>query len=1029
MKRFASRIGIATIVAIASGCSVLVDTSEFDYGAITADAGPAQVVSPSAMVTLDASGSTQSAGKRLTFRWEQTSGTPVTLATPTAATTTFTAPATIGMLEFMVHVDDGAPGETTDTVQVQVDSTPVLSPGPDLEAMTVRTTFLDATKAFDPDGEAITFTWTQTSGPAVTITGANSPVASFVTPRDKGNLTFHVEACDAALQCATDDIAVVVYKWTKIVAGRSHALALRSDGTAWGWGNGSSGELGSSPYGVPAPARVNTLTNVVDVYAGEGASYTKTMDGTLYAQGTNYYGSLGVPNPSSNYYNVYDATPVDAPLQGARAFSHVWAGALFITAGGQMLGTGYNNNGELGTCSIQAYTYPTTYTVPLPVGATAWTNVWLAKLGNPNWAIATADNNYGYAWGKNISGSFGNNSAASTTCATTVQNNYLFSAPRAVATGTNFVVWVTGSGSLYSWGAKQGDLGNSDLLAPVVRGNNNDWTSVAATAYGAGLAVRENGYLYAWGEGSNGELGLGDDPPVDKYPPAATPAPFRVGTDVDWAQVAAGDSVSLGLKTDGTIWSWGSGGSNLLGTGYVSSGGSPPNRLVPTRIADRRGFCGDGYVATGLDANGQLVTEACDDGPRNGSPGACSASCRCPATRVVYVDADATGSNGGTSWANAFRSVQTAIDLAGSCDTIWVAEGTYHPPASPANAPIVTMTNGSEIYGGFDGSETMFAQRDPARNPTIFDGSGTSYHVVVGGDGGVLDGFTVRGGNAAGTAGTDDASGGGLLLVTPGEATFLVADVLFTANTASEGGGAIFARDTVGNRRPVVVVRSRLNGNSSLAGGAIYIDGAQLKSMGSTYYGNRADHATLTGRNGGAIYLKTGSNSITLANNTFVMNSATDAGSAIWSASYNGSFGGQLSFLTVYGNTGGGAAVHFDSAPDPMGAATLNHSALWNPGSASESFQLAAQYSCFPTAQIPSIYYSIANVAAATDPFSPVGTGDSVRPYLLVGGPCRDIGVVATASSALPLWQSGYTSSDMALDSGLPDAGYHWFGP
>jgi len=76
---------------------------------------------------------------------------------------------------------------------------------------------------------------------------------------------------------------------------------------------------------------------------------------------------------------------------------------------------------------------------------------------------------------------------------------------------------------------------------------------------------------------------------------------------------------------------------------------------------------------------------------------------------IIYVDADATGSHNGTSWANAFTSLQDGLDAAATSPAeIWVAEGTYKPTVEYGGADdrykSFQLKNGVALYGGFDPS-------------------------------------------------------------------------------------------------------------------------------------------------------------------------------------------------------------------------------------------------------------------------------------------------------------------------------------
>jgi alpha-tubulin suppressor-like RCC1 family protein len=90
--------------------------------------------------------------------------------------------------------------------------------------------------------------------------------------------------------------------WTKISAGLNHTAAIRSNGTAWTWGNNSNGQLGtnntsnrSSPVSV-----VGGFTDWTQINAGRYHSVAIRTNGTAWAWGRNFpAGQLGTTNTSS----------------------------------------------------------------------------------------------------------------------------------------------------------------------------------------------------------------------------------------------------------------------------------------------------------------------------------------------------------------------------------------------------------------------------------------------------------------------------------------------------------------------------------------------------------------------------------------------------------------------------------------------------------------------------------------------------------------------------------------------------------
>ncbi|RCW92518.1 T9SS type A sorting domain-containing protein [Winogradskyella arenosi] len=91
---------------------------------------------------------------------------------------------------------------------------------------------------------------------------------------------------------------------------------------------------------------------------------------------------------------------------------------------------------------------------------------------------------------------------------------------------------------------------------------------------------------------------------------------------------------------------------------------------------------------------------------------------------VYYVNANATGNNDGSSWTDAFTSIEDVLNNALLNDEIWVTSGVY-TPATAASVLTLDLEN-LKIYGGFDGTELTLADRDLTKvftdNATIISG-------------------------------------------------------------------------------------------------------------------------------------------------------------------------------------------------------------------------------------------------------------------------------------------------------------------
>jgi predicted outer membrane repeat protein len=186
-----------------------------------------------------------------------------------------------------------------------------------------------------------------------------------------------------------------------------------------------------------------------------------------------------------------------------------------------------------------------------------------------------------------------------------------------------------------------------------------------------------------------------------------------------------------------------------------------------------------------------------------------------PIPPVLYVNCTTTGKGTGIGWQDAFtdlqRALQTGLTAGGKVREIWVAAGTYRPALPGDRKAAFHLVNGVAVYGGFAESETRLEERDATRNVTILSGdlSGTdmrdrfgrtysnhgenSYHVVIAGctnSSAVLDGFTIRSGNANSTSAGYDR-GAGLYIISGAPC---IRQCVVQSNSALMGGGVYCER-------------------------------------------------------------------------------------------------------------------------------------------------------------------------------------------------------------------------------------------
>ena len=195
-------------------------------------------------------------------------------------------------------------------------------------------------------------------------------------------------------------------------------LAIKTDGTLWGWGYNGNGQLGlNNTNNYSSPVQIGSLTNWKMLANGPQYMLAIKTDGTLWAWGNNNYDQLGLGNRT----NYSSPKQVGVLTNWKSVISGAYQNTIFaIKTDGTLWSWGYNNaQGVLGIGVIN-----TNYSSPVQVGAlTNWATV---SSGGGHAAAIKTDGTL-WAWGRNLYGCLGLGNATN------------YSSPKQVGTLTNWL--------------------------------------------------------------------------------------------------------------------------------------------------------------------------------------------------------------------------------------------------------------------------------------------------------------------------------------------------------------------------------------------------------------------------------------------------------------------------------------------------------------------------------------------------------------------------------------------------------------
>jgi uncharacterized repeat protein (TIGR01451 family) len=345
-----------------------------------------------------------------------------------------------------------------------------------------------------------------------------------------------------------------------------HTLALKQNGTVWGWGNGYEGQLGDGEQVLrSAPVQVEHisdptgyLTNIIAIGAGDVHSVAARADGTVWSWGNNGYGQLG-DGSTTRRLTAVQVTGLSDVVAVAAGENH----SVALKQDGTVWAWGNNSYGQLGDGYWAQRITPVQVVDPTdPSGRL--TGVTAISAGGA-FTLALKSDGTMRAWGFNLDGRLGDGTSGSSNWKNTPvrvvdptdPTSYL-TGIIAIACGDSHSMAVKQGGTVWTWGYNgRGQLGDGTKTNRNTPGQVPGLTQVVAVegGYGHSLAARQDGKVWAWGGNWDGQLG--DGTTDERLTPVPTLFPLQKERQLLEVRgsyfVTPGDTLSMLVQYDNTF--------------------------------------------------------------------------------------------------------------------------------------------------------------------------------------------------------------------------------------------------------------------------------------------------------------------------------------------------------------------------------------------------------------------------------------------------------------------------------------------
>ena len=400
--------------------------------------------------------------------------------------------------------------------------------------------------SFNFVGDLVTATTVGGAG-AVTVTVENPPPVYSNTIYSWGLNTSGALGDNTIIdRCSPVSVVGGFTDWSQITGG----AAIRTNGTAWAWGVGTYGRLGDNTT-VSKRSPVSVIGGFCDwcnISSNLLTALGVRTNGSAWGWGNNQYGKLG------DNSTVDKSSPVSV-VGGFTDWCQVSAGRRMshgLRTNGTAWGWGSPRFGRMGNNS-GAIT-----NIPSPVSVVGGFTDWCQISAGYNHSLAVRQNGTAWGWGQNVYGRLGDNSTVDKSSPVSVVGG--FTNWCQVSAGPYSSLGVRQNGTAWAWGsAKWGILGDGGAAtfyntgcksSPVsVVGGFTDWCQVSISALYvsskrvSALGVRQNGTAWGWGS-NDSSFQLGDGTATNRGSPVSVAGGFT-----DWCQVFSAGQRSFGLRS------------------------------------------------------------------------------------------------------------------------------------------------------------------------------------------------------------------------------------------------------------------------------------------------------------------------------------------------------------------------------------------------------------------------------------------------------------------------------------------------